>query len=482
MAIEWVNLYSDKFSLGIDWNASTSNTGVTTEVKVYRYDAQNTDNSAGRFDESMSEPDGSWGTWWNGYSFGSGSGTRQIESFASRTYSRRTYDYTISYALTCNSSTGTYYNGWHTVGSKDLSWKLTIPKLDSYTVSYNANGGSDAPSSQTKWYGATLTLSSKIPTRANYTFLGWSTNSSATSATYSAGGSYTSNSGATLYAVWKLAAIAPTITSATFVRCASDGTANPEGLYVKATIDWSVDTKIVTSNKGDAVTITWSPSITSGTSKSVAVSGTSGTVTQVLGDNNFAASLVYNFSASITDTVGLTGYSGEKVVGSIFHTFDIGNKGKSMGLGAVASDSENSLIIGFDSTIINNADITINGRKIRTHKVLWGGNDVASYLAEGHVLKLSEKVSAQPHGIILCWCFYDKNTYKPQYYDNSYTFIPKEHVAQHPGSGVCCVIGGDNQTEIGFKYVYVSDSSVSGYAHNNDNFLTNFVCWQILGV
>ena len=39
---------------------------------------------------------------------------------------------------------------------------FTVPALPSYTVSYNANGGSGAPSSQTKYYGKTLTLSSRI--------------------------------------------------------------------------------------------------------------------------------------------------------------------------------------------------------------------------------------------------------------------------------------------------------------------------------
>lgn len=74
--------------------------------------------------------------------------------------------------------------------------------LDTYTIKYNANGGSGAPSSQTKSYGVTLTLSSTKPTRTGYTFLGWSTSSSATSATYSAGGKYTDNKSVTLYAVW----------------------------------------------------------------------------------------------------------------------------------------------------------------------------------------------------------------------------------------------------------------------------------------
>ena len=80
-------------------------------------------------------------------------------------------------------------------------WESNAPKT--YTVSYNANGGTGAPASQIKTHGIALTLRTAQPTRSGYTFLGWSTSSAATSATYSAGGSYTANASVTLYAVWK---------------------------------------------------------------------------------------------------------------------------------------------------------------------------------------------------------------------------------------------------------------------------------------
>ena len=79
---------------------------------------------------------------------------------------------------------------------------VSVPALQSYVVSYNANGGSGAPSAQTKYYGKTLTLSSTRPTRTGHTFKGWGTSSSTTTVTYNPGGAYTSNGGATLYAVW----------------------------------------------------------------------------------------------------------------------------------------------------------------------------------------------------------------------------------------------------------------------------------------
>ncbi len=72
-----------------------------------------------------------------------------------------------------------------------------------YELIYDANGGTGAPSPQTKTYGQTLTLSSTKPTRSGYTFLGWSASSTATKATYTAGGSFTENANTTLYAVWQ---------------------------------------------------------------------------------------------------------------------------------------------------------------------------------------------------------------------------------------------------------------------------------------
>ena len=72
-----------------------------------------------------------------------------------------------------------------------------------YTVSYNANGGSNAPSSQTKTYGVNLTLTSAVPTRPGWTFRGWGTSASTSTVSYAAGGTYTANAAITLYALWQ---------------------------------------------------------------------------------------------------------------------------------------------------------------------------------------------------------------------------------------------------------------------------------------
>lgn len=82
------------------------------------------------------------------------------------------------------------------------STSYTVPALASYKISYNANGGSGAPSAQTKYYGKALTLSSTKPTRTGYTFKGWATSASG-SVAYASGASYTANAAVTLYAVWQ---------------------------------------------------------------------------------------------------------------------------------------------------------------------------------------------------------------------------------------------------------------------------------------
>ena len=80
----------------------------------------------------------------------------------------------------------------------------SIPALPlTYTVSYDANGGSGAPASQTKTHDEALTLSAAEPSRDGCTFLGWATDKTATSAQYQPGDSYTANADAVLYAVWE---------------------------------------------------------------------------------------------------------------------------------------------------------------------------------------------------------------------------------------------------------------------------------------
>lgn len=158
--------YSDKFKDGI----STLEFGV--------YDNMTPGNSSGKIGIATN----AWST--------SGSVTVDISTLSGIKYVGFNF-YGNSYALN-------EYVGW------TIQQNLNITSLTAvesgYTLTYNANGGSGAPSSIS---GLSIAISSIIPTRTGYDFLGWSTSSSATSASYVAGNSISLSSNITLYAVWR---------------------------------------------------------------------------------------------------------------------------------------------------------------------------------------------------------------------------------------------------------------------------------------
>lgn len=100
--------------------------------------------------------------------------------------------------------TSVSYNPQGTLNSSTLALSTAT-----YTVSYNANGGTGAPAAQTKKHGVDLTLSTTKPTRSKddngntYTFDGWSESSDSSTVNYEAGGIYKANKSVTLYAVWR---------------------------------------------------------------------------------------------------------------------------------------------------------------------------------------------------------------------------------------------------------------------------------------
>lgn len=117
---------------------------------------------------------------------------------------------------------GYTFNGWtKTQGSSNINyspgdpigddadvtlyavWSQNVTKT--WTITYNANGGTNAPSPQTANVGQSITITYSKPTRNGYTFLGWSTWNESTEpeAMFTPGYSYKSDYNLTLYAVWE---------------------------------------------------------------------------------------------------------------------------------------------------------------------------------------------------------------------------------------------------------------------------------------
>ena len=111
--------------------------------------------------------------------------------------------YTFTGWNTSSNGSGTSYSSGGTYSNNSNVTLYAQWKANTYTITYNANGGSGAPSNQTKKHGENITLSSVKPTKTGYTFTGWNTSSNGSGTSYSSGGTYSNNSNVTLYAQWQ---------------------------------------------------------------------------------------------------------------------------------------------------------------------------------------------------------------------------------------------------------------------------------------
>lgn len=123
-------------------------------------------------------------------------------------------DGTISYIKSGFSTSGfdSYQEGQQTItvsyGGRTTSFKVRVDADGIFTISFDANGGSNAPKSQTYMDNTPYTLTDEIPIRENYLFIGWATSNDATKADFNAGSEISMSAGwygdFTLYAVWQL--------------------------------------------------------------------------------------------------------------------------------------------------------------------------------------------------------------------------------------------------------------------------------------
>lgn len=153
-------------------------------------------------------------------------------------------------------------------------------RLKTYTVSYDANGGTGAPSDQTKTHGTDLELSSTVPTRTNYRFLGWATSSTG-AVEYQPGDTFSVNADTVLYAIWTPASA--TLDSVSDTAIEASGTAT----WTKASNDHAYKLKL---SFGDAPMVTVNVAANSASCSftipatwySYITNATSGTATAVL--------------------------------------------------------------------------------------------------------------------------------------------------------------------------------------------------------
>ena len=225
-------------------------------------------------------------------------------------------------------------------GFSQVHVAVDVPPKPSHTVSYNANGGSGAPGSATKWYGEDFYISNQKPTRANHVFQYWATASNGSGTRYNPGQRYMPDANVTLYAVWKLATKPPTIQSFTAQRVNEAGDMSESGTRVKLYVTWKCDTSGDSANTVQSVTIavqdggTWKDT-------QVTASGATGTGTVTL--TGLSADSSWRFRATVRDKYGtVTSFT---TVGPQRFLLDFSADGRGIGIG-VGAPAEGVSIYG----------------------------------------------------------------------------------------------------------------------------------------
>jgi len=154
--------------------------------------------------------DNAYNVWNDPCSFDETTGAEKSNTFTS-TGTHSSSDRYVTMSITLNLQT-TGMAAWRDSSAYTRKYRYTNQSLtlnydkeETYTVSYDANGGSDAPEAQMNYNCTNTVLSSSKPTRTGYTFNGWNTKADGTGTDYNPSSVYSLKSSVTLYAQWELA-------------------------------------------------------------------------------------------------------------------------------------------------------------------------------------------------------------------------------------------------------------------------------------
>lgn len=184
----------------------------------------------------------------------------------------------------------------------------------------------------------------------------------------------------------------------------------------------------------------------------------------------------YYLSMDNDGTVVLNGYD-VTITGSYVHIdsgFGTGINGTLYASGSVTANT---------NIYVGSSRIAITG----SNKVLWSGG---AFMRADQTETLSEAISAQVNGIVLVFCGYDPSTGTRQEWNWNHVYIPKQDVVYNGTTGHTVGLFANAFNAIGYKYLYISDTTITGndtnLATGTNNGITyannKFVLRYVIGV
>lgn len=191
---------------------------------------------------------------------------------------------------------------------------------------------------------------------------------------------------------------------------------------------------------------------------------------------------VENGSASLNGSLWINNPDGSTSGNLILSPPGNGNGGgeiifstKSDDVGTIGADSSGNIVITsynhYNGSISNISDYTfspngafsINGRDICENKVLWSG---AWYMNNDQSAYLRGRVSDQPNGIVLVFSAYRGYEVKDWHWC---TFFVPKYLVSYQDKGFNCPLINNAFTNVACKYIYISDSQITGEKNNVEN-------------
>lgn len=354
-------------------------------------------------------------------------------------------------------------------GFSQVHVAVDVPPKPSHTVSYNANGGSGAPRSATKWYGEDFYISNQKPTRANHVFQYWATASNGSGTRYNPGQRYLPDANVTLYAKWKLNATAPTIPAFNAVRVDEAGNQSASGTHVRLGVQWRCDTAGDSTNTVQSVKVAVQNTDGTWTEQTVTASGATGTATLTMA--NLSADSSWRFRATVKDKYGtVTAFT---TVGPQRFILDFSADGKGIGIGVAAP--ETGVSIYGSPVLINGFDLV--AKYYQSNQFLTYNSGFSDYKGAGHNIS---RCYAFRSGYLLVFQIEVRGSFKTGYTDIGKLFdefIPRTAINvtaayNNGGVGTAFVIGpvADNEFQPGHVYFGHTGSETRNWAS------ATFVC------
>lgn len=145
-------------------------------------------------------------------------------------------------------------------------------------------------------------------------------------------------------------------------------------------------------------------------------------------------------------------------------TYDSADKTRAMLYASDSANSNNNQVNVYPTKTTMNKNLVLNGTTFTgKNKVLWTGG---YYMSDTQTATLSEAISAQANGIVLVWSEYTNGASSNANFNMF--FVPKHFITLHAGKGMPNFIGNGSANIVAMKYVYISDTTIKGYAGNDD--------------